>query len=86
MIYFFVMIIGITLFFFFNQFTLLLFFLFAMPLNNFSIDDIPDPYNYSDNESWSLVESKYPRKNGVLYENLKGKSTAVFFYSPNNLL
>ncbi len=79
MIYFFIMIVGIILFFFSNQFSLLLFFLFAMPFHNFSFNDIPDPYNYSDNKSWFLVDSKHPGRNEVLYENLKGKSTAVFF-------
>ena len=82
MIYFFIMIVGIILFFFSNQFALLLFFLFAMPFHNFSFNDIPDPYNYSDNKSWFLVDSKHPGRNEVLYENLKGKSTAVFFIHP----
>ena len=80
MIYFFIMIVGILLFFFSNQFALLLFFLFAMPFNNFSFNDIPDPYNYSDNKSWFLVDSKHTGKNEVLYENLKVKSTAVFLF------
>ena len=82
MIYFFIMIVGIILFFFSNQFAVLLFFLFAMPFHNFSFNDIPDPYNYSDNKSWFLVDSIHPRRNEVPYENLKGKSTAVFFIHP----
>ena len=53
-----------------------------MPVHNFSFNDIPDPYNYSDNESWLLINSINPGRNKVLYENLKSKSTAVFFIHP----
>ena len=80
--YFFVTIVGIILFLFFNQFVLLLFFLFAMPFNNFSSNDIPDPYNYADNASWLLIDSKHSGRNELLYENLKEKNTAVFFIHP----
>ncbi len=82
MIYFFLIIAGIIFFFLFNQFALLSFFLFAMPFHNFSFNDTPEPYNYSDNESWFLIDSKYPERNEVSNGSLKGKSTAVFFIHP----
>ena len=82
MIYFFIMIVGILLFFFSNQFALLLFFLFAMPFNDFSFQDIPNPYTYSNNGSWYLKGSYDSERKEILDENPKGKRTAVFFIHP----
>ncbi len=82
MIYFFVILFVIVVCIFWNQFALLLFFLFAMPFDNFSDSKIPFSYDYSNKESWYLLDSRKPIKDKTPETDFDKKRTVVFFIHP----
>lgn len=53
---FFLLIILTLIYFFWEEVMIVLFFIAVMPISDFSISEIPDPYNYEKKSSWLIKE------------------------------
>ena len=54
----------------------------SMPLTDFSIHEIPLPYDYSNTDAWFLLDSRPPMAGKSRQEYLEDKTPVVFFIHP----